>query len=61
MKEGPPCRDCGEPIEPPGRVALNYDTCLSCGSPPVRPILAIPYNKGPEMVVSRKDVKDIGR
>jgi len=45
----------------PKRWALGYRTCIECGSPSIKRTIAPAYNKGPVMLIGRKDIKDIGR
>lgn len=51
---------CGNWV-PEERVALGYHTCIECGSPKEEFTVAPAYNKGAYQLVSRRDVKDIGR
>ena len=54
------CEKCGEEIDP-RRADLGYRTCIKCGSPVTRFTVAPAYNKGAYQLVTRRNVKDIGR
>jgi hypothetical protein len=55
-------KDCEGEVNP-ARWVLGYRTCIKCGSPNLNQTrtVAPAYNKGPVMLIGRKDVKDIGR
>jgi len=54
------CRVCGEEFSH-GRAELGYSTCLEHGDSKYKFTVSIPYNKGPYQVISKKEIKDIGR
>ena len=54
------CVNCGEEYSNK-RKQLGYNTCLDCSKTVNKYTIAPAYNKGAYQVISRKDVKDIGR
>lgn len=54
------CKVCGEPFSLK-RAELGYRTCLRHGEAAKAFTVSIPYNKGPYQLISKQNVKDIGR
>ena len=54
------CIVCGEKFSEK-RAALGYETCLRHGETEREFTIAPAYNKGAYQVISRQNVKDIGR
>ena len=54
------CIVCGEEFSEK-RAALGYETCLRHGETEREFTIAPAYNKGAYQVISRQNVKDIGR
>ena len=54
------CRVCGNEFSEK-RAALGYETCLLHGETEREFTVAPAYNKGAYQVISRQNVKDIGR
>ena len=54
------CIVCGEEFSKK-RAALGYETCLRHGETEREFTIAPAYNKGAYQVISRQNVKDIGR
>ena len=62
------CHKCHKQRIPEGRSKLGYVTCLDCGESIAKERaekrkkqVAPTYNKGAYQVISKKDIKDIGR
>ena len=54
------CKVCGEEFSYK-RAKLGYSTCLEHGETQKIFTVSIPYNKGPYQIISRDNVKHIGR
>ena len=52
--------DCDNNVSD-GRVKLGYTTCLECGSDVQTFTVAIAFNKGAYQLITKKNIKDIGR
>ena len=54
------CRVCGEEFSDK-RAKLGYRTCLSHGEGQKPYTVSISYNKGPYQLITRDNIKSIGR
>ena len=54
------CKKCKSDYSD-ARRALGYQTCLFCGSDKKFFTIAPSYNKGPYQVITKKNIKDIGK
>jgi len=54
------CKICGEEFSYK-RAKLGYSTCLEHGEPQKMFTVSIPYNKGPYQLITKDNIKDIGR
>jgi len=54
------CKVCGDEFSYK-RAKLGYTTCLQHGEAQKKFTVSIPYNKGPYQLISKENVKHIGR
>ena len=54
------CKVCGEEFSE-RRAKLGYDTCLAHGAKPKNYTVSISYNKGPYQLITRDNIKSIGK